>query len=434
MTSKPRIGPMLRLVLGVGWLLAPFARPLLKRRLAKGKEDPARWSEKLGEATMARPDGPLVWMHGVGVGEVMALRGLIDQLAETRPDLQFLVTSSARSSGEVFAKNLPANTRHQYLPLDLPKPVNDFLDHWKPDLAIWSDQEIWPRMAVTCARRGIPQAYVAARITKASAKAKSRFGSAYGDLFRLLDTRHAQDAGTAAHMAALMADDTPVKVSGSLKAAGAALVDDPAARAAFEAAVGRRSVWVAASAHPADIERVLEVQYDVRREGGKDWLLVIAPRRLEDAALVENGCRDFHLSFCHRSHGVLPDETTDVYIADTFSELGLWYRSSFVTLIGGTFEPINGHNPWEAVALDCPVLHGPYVENFRADFSILDEANAAVEIGRYGSDIGEDVGDMISVLNSFDLAGYAKRAHAVRSVATDGLTQIVADLLGLLRG
>ena len=217
MTSKPRIGPMLRLVLGVGRILSPFARPVLKRRLAKGKEDPDRWLEKLGQASLPRPDGPLVWLHGVGVGEVMALRGLIESLAAARPDLQFLVTSSARSSGEVFANNLPAKTRHQYLPLDLPKPVAAFLDHWKPDLAVWSDQEIWPRLAVTSARRAIPQAYIAARITEKSAKAKARFGAAYGDLYRLLDLRHAQDEDTATHLRELMGDDSKVQVTGSLK-------------------------------------------------------------------------------------------------------------------------------------------------------------------------------------------------------------------------
>ena len=138
MTRTKRIGPMLRLVLAAGAVLSPLAGPILRRRLKRGKEDETRWVEKLGQATVTRPDGPLVWMHGVGVGEVMALRGLIDTLLAQRPDLNFLVTSSARSSANVFSHNMPPRTQHQYLPLDFPAPVKAFLDHWQPDLAVWS--------------------------------------------------------------------------------------------------------------------------------------------------------------------------------------------------------------------------------------------------------------------------------------------------------
>ncbi|MEL6959967.1 MAG: glycosyltransferase N-terminal domain-containing protein, partial [Pseudomonadota bacterium] len=202
--TRTKIGPMLRLVLGAGAVLSPLARPLLNRRLKRGKEEPARIEEKLGRPSAERPDGPLVWLHGVGVGEVMALRGLIVALSGARPDLFFLLTSSARSSAQVIDANLPPRTIHQYLPLDLPGPVGAFLDHWRPDLAVWSDQEVWPRLAVSAAQRGIPQAYVAARITDASAAARARFGRAYGDLYRLMDLRLAQDEGTASHLSSLM--------------------------------------------------------------------------------------------------------------------------------------------------------------------------------------------------------------------------------------
>ncbi|MBU2994677.1 glycosyltransferase N-terminal domain-containing protein [Octadecabacter sp. 1_MG-2023] len=420
MTTKPRIGPMLRLVLAMGWGLAPLARPLLKRRLAKGKEDPKRWGEKLGEATLPRPDGPLVWMHGVGVGEVMALRGLIDKLTAAWPDLHFLVTSSARSSGEVFAKNLPANTCHQYLPLDLPTPVNAFLDHWKPDLAIWSDQEIWPRMAVTCARRGIPQAYVAARITRASAKAKTRFGGAYGDLFRLLDARHAQDAGTAAHITALMGDDTLVEVTGSLKVAAAALADDPAVRAALP----DRPTWVAASAHPADVTVALAAQKALRKENAKPPLLIIAPRNLADTDAIATECDALGLTHVSRSSQHMPDLGTDVFIADSFGELGIWFRASFAALIGGSFDATQGHNPWEAVALDCAVLHGTKVANFAADYERLILAEGSTYI--------KSASDLAIALQRSDLADQADRASQVRKEATQGLSHITTTLLGLL--
>ncbi|SMX33613.1 3-deoxy-D-manno-octulosonic acid transferase [Octadecabacter ascidiaceicola] len=414
---------MLRLVLGVGAVLSPLAQPLLKRRLAKGKEDPARWREKLGEPTAARPNGPLIWMHGVGVGEVMALRGLIIALSTKRPDLNFLVTSSARSSGEVFEKNLPPRTQHQYLPLDMPGPVSRFLNHWKPDLAVWSDQEVWPRLAVTCARRGIPQAYVAARITDKSAAAKSRFGDAYGDLYRLLDARHAQEDRTASALRDLMGDETDVQITGSLKAAAAPLVCDANLLASFDADFS--PVWVVASAHLIDIKLALDAQILAREKHGFTSFLIIAPRILTDTQPIENMCEDRGLTWTKRSAKQLPDPACDTFIADSFGELGTWYRVASLAQIGGTFDATEGHNPWEAVALNCAILHGPRVQNFAMDYAILTDADAA-RLVKTAEDIAEALLDTT-------LPQMSDRAMQVRTTAAQGLSRIADDLLGLLR-
>jgi hypothetical protein len=123
---------------------------------APGKELADRWREKLGQATAARPEGPLVWLHAVGLGEVLALRGLIAAMAELAPEVEFLVTSTTRGSAEVLAGNLPPRTRHQFLPLDAPRYLARFLDHWRPALSVWAEQDIWPGAVVATARRGIP--------------------------------------------------------------------------------------------------------------------------------------------------------------------------------------------------------------------------------------------------------------------------------------
>ncbi|MEY4695673.1 MAG: hypothetical protein RIT14_101, partial [Pseudomonadota bacterium] len=128
------MGAALRVYLGLSRAL-PFVAPaLLRRRAAQGREIPERMAEKLGQPGLPRPEGQLVWLHAVGLGEVLALRGLIAAMAEARPGLEFLVTSTARSSAQVMAANLPPRTRHQFLPLDAPGYVARFLDHWRPDL------------------------------------------------------------------------------------------------------------------------------------------------------------------------------------------------------------------------------------------------------------------------------------------------------------
>lgn len=413
------IGPMLRLVLATGATLAPFATPILKRRLRRGKEDPLRWREKLGEATAVRPDGPLIWLHGVGVGEVMALRGLIDALSTARPDLSFLVTSSARSSGEVIAANLPPRTQHQYLPLDLPRAVSAFLDHWQPDLAVWSDQEIWPRLTVEAAKRAIPLALVAARLSDKSAQAKARFGRAYGDLYGLLDLRHAQDDATSQRLRDLVGKDVPVTVTASLKPAAAPLVDDPDLRDDL-ASLGR-PIWVAASAHRADIDVALAAH----ALGRNDTLLIIAPRAMGDADYIDAACAKLGLNTRRRSTHGLPDQTCDVFVADSFGELGVWYRAAFAALIGGTFDTTQGHNPWEAVALDCAVLHGPNVDNFARDFAQLAAGN--------GARLVRDSSDLATSLKDPTLPDMIARASAVRAAASKGMQTTTDALIGLLK-
>jgi 3-deoxy-D-manno-octulosonic-acid transferase len=420
---KPVIGLILRLVLGLGTLAGPLAKPILKRRLGKGKEDPLRWREKLGEATAQRPDGPLIWLHGVGVGEVMALRGLIANLASERTDLHFLVTSSARSSGEVIAKNLPQRTVHQYLPLDMPAPVKAFLDHWRPDVAVWSDQEIWPCMAVQNARRGIRQAYVAARITERSAKAKMRFGAAYGDLYRLLDLRHAQDAGTAQALRALTGDDTLVYVTGTLKAAGAPLTYDPDLITAFDAIAARRRTWLLASSHPAD-EMVALAAHQRIRDFDPNTLLIIAPRDCTRADEIARQAEKMSFKAVKRSKTAFPDAGTAVYIADTYGELGTWYRLVDITLIGGTFDATEGHNPWEAVAQGAAVLHGPHTANFAADFAAL----TAVQ----GCQLVRSAQDVAKFIMKNETLSLKQGAAAAKADMSRAIRKITSDVLALL--
>lgn len=415
---------MLRAVLAISALLGPLAPLHLKRRLAKGKEDPDRWQEKLGIPSHPRPDGPLVWMHGVGVGEVMALRGLIERLSYERPDLNFLVTSSARSSGDVFAKNLPPRTIHQYLPLDMPRPVAAFLDHWQPDLAVWSDQDIWPRMAVTVARRSIPQALVAARITEKSARAKARFGAAFGDLYRLLDTRHAQDDTTYAALRGLMDDTSAVHVTGSIKAASAPLASNPKDDTQFRQIAAKRMIWLNAPSHSEDEQIALKAHKRLL-ETDPDALLIIAPRDIARAQDVCGHAEKLGLSVQARSTAPLPDAETNVYIADTYGELGTWYSIADIALVGGTFGPTEGHNPWEAIALGCGVLHGPGVANFARDYDHLASSDGVRRV--------MDDTDILRALRDPAMQDVAKKADIARAKAADGLDKITADLLGLLK-
>lgn len=183
-------GWQLRAYLAARRLAQPLMRAVLARRLKQGKEDPARLPEKLGRPTAARPAGRLVWLHAVGLGEVLALRPLIAALQAEDPALSVLITSTARSSAQVLGSNLPAGAVHQFLPLDGPDFLRRFLDHWRPDLSIWSEQDLWPGAICDTAARGVPLAYVNARIGARAAAKRARLGGLYRDVLGRLSLIH----------------------------------------------------------------------------------------------------------------------------------------------------------------------------------------------------------------------------------------------------
>ncbi|WP_168796762.1 3-deoxy-D-manno-octulosonic acid transferase [Phaeovulum veldkampii] len=410
-------GPLLRAYLAASRALVPLAPVVLHRRLARGREDAARWREKLGEATAARPDGPLIWFHAVGLGEVLALSGLIGALAAARPDLHFLVTSTARSSAEVFAKNAPPHTQHQFLPLDAAPFIARFLDHWRPDLSVWAEQDLWPGLVVETHRRGIPLALINARMNARAYTARARARGLYRDLYARFSHISAQDEMTARHLGLLGAKG--VAVTGSLKAAAAPLADAPEARAALAPLAARRP-WLVASSHAED-----EAVAFAAASALPERLLIVAPRLPARAAQIIAAARAAGLSVAQRSAGTLPGAETQLYLADTFGEMGLWYRLCPVALVGGSFGAVEGHNPWEPARLGCAILHGPRTANFAADYAALDAAGGGRPVA--------DAAALAAAITAPDLPDMAARARALADRGAAALPGLCATLMGLMR-
>lgn len=391
----------------------PLVAPrLLARRLARGKELPDRWREKLGEPSLPRPAGPLIWLHAVGLGEVLALRGLIGAMAE-QSGAEFLVTSTTRGSAEVLAKNLPPRTRHQFLPLDAPSYLARFLDHWRPSLSVWAEQDLWLGAVHAASGRGIPLALVNARMNAEAYARRRRFAALYGELLSRFRLIGAQDQGTALNLQSLGAKD--VRVMTSLKAAAPPLAADSKALAAVrQALIGQRPVLLASS-HSEDEF----VTLSAFRALAARPLLVIAPRDPSRGAEIAARVAEHRLTATRRSEGEGP--TADVWVADSLGEMGLWYRVCPTTIIGGTFGPTEGHNPWEPAALGSAILHGPRTVNFAGDFSALHQVAAArlVMPDSLGPALAEDHSDM------------AARAQSASDAAQGTLAPLAAELLAL---
>jgi 3-deoxy-D-manno-octulosonic-acid transferase len=407
--------------------LQPVMALVLRRRLRRGKEDPQRYREKLGEPSLPRPEGRLVWIHAVGLGEVLALRPLIASLHRADPALEVLLTSTARSSAQVIGQNLPPNTRHQLLPLDGPSFVRRFLDHWRPDLSVWSEQDIWPGAVHDTAARGIPLAYVNARMNAASMRRRARLGGLYRDTLRRFALVTAQDAESAAHLEALGARE--VRVQPSLKPAAEPLHADPAELARLRALLAGRRVWVAASTHAPDEAMVIPAQ---ARLAARDpaWLLILTPRLPARRDEIAGALRAAGLSFALRSQGQDPGPDTAVLLADSFGELGLWYRLAEVACVGGSFGGLGGHNPWEAVTLGLPVISGPDTANFRLDYEQLQAAGLARQV-QPGPDAPPAIADLVGTGRPAEAQERARDLVAAARRETDRLAQ---DLLALMQG
>lgn len=377
MTAKKPTSLLLVAIRAISWLLDPIWRMVLAYRLHKGRETGVSVAQKCMMLPVERPQGCLIWGHAVGVGEVLALAGLFRQLGERMPQATFLLTSSARSSGQVLAKGgLPAGCLHQFAPIDTPRAVDRFLEVWKPQLAIWCEMDLWPVLLHATTERAIPRVLVNARLNERSFVRRQRVRPLYHALLRGFESIWAIDEASARWLLRLGADPQQLVVTGTTKSISPPLPCDPEELQRWQVAIGTRPVWVFASSHEGEEPLALAAHQIVCRRC-PDALLIIAPRYPARGEAVAALCppgtprRSVHPE-------TLP--SGPFYVADTLGELGLWYRLSKVALLGGSFVPVGGHNPYEAIALGCTVLHGAQLFNFTDSYRDLDERGLATMV------------------------------------------------------
>src|SRR5713226_6096358 len=233
---------MLAAYRGVTMMLGPLLPLYLAARRVRGKEDRARFGERLGRAGAARPPGPLAWLHAASVGEAASLLSLIDRLSRERTTLNLLVTTGTVTSARFLEARLPAGqARHQFVPLDRPLYVRRFLDHWRPDLAIWVESELWPNLVAATQARGITTILLNGRMSQRSYERWRRWPRLIAPLLGRFALCLGQDAAQAARFAELGARDA--STVGDLKSAAAPLPVDAADFARLSAEIDARPRW-----------------------------------------------------------------------------------------------------------------------------------------------------------------------------------------------
>ncbi len=353
----------------------PFAGAVLGWRARHGKEDPKRLAERMGESNRPRPGGRLVWLHGASLGETLSLLPLIDRFIQR--GLEVLVTSGTVSSGRVLSARLPAGAFHQYAPLDAPKFIERFLDHWRPDMAVFAESELWPNIVAAICARGAPLVLANARISRKSAERWRAIPGVAKSVFGAVDLCLAQDSDNAARFLALGA--RCVRIAGNLKFDVPPPPADSAKLAEFNGAIGARPAWAAVSTHAGEEDIVLDAHVEMSAQT-PSLLTIIAPRHRERGAEIVEAARARGLSAVLRSQESEPRRDVNVYVVDSVGELGLVFRSVGVVLMGKSVLPGGGQNPIEPAKFGCAILHGPYVENFTEVYGELAAAKAAARV------------------------------------------------------
>lgn len=398
----------------------PLAPLLLAHRRKRGKEHPARLAERRGESGVARPRGPLVWVHGASVGELTTVFPLIEHIRAR--GVGVLVTSGTVTSARLAQQRLGRGVIHQFVPLDMPRFVSRFLGHWRPDLALFVESDLWPNLILECAQRRVPLILVNGRLSKSSFRRWRYLRGMIAALLRRFDLCLARTPADAERLAELGAPR--IVTAGNLKFDVPAPPADDGVLQAAKAAIGARPVIAAASTHPGEEVAVIDAHRQLR-ENFPDLLTLLAPRHPERGPGIAEIAAAKGLKAALRSRGQPLQADTDIYIADTVGELGLWYRLAPIVFIGGSLVRHGGQNPIEAAKLGAAILHGPHVGNFADIYSALDQARGAEQV----ADAGELTARIEAWLN--DPAARARVAEAAR-LTVDGLGGALGRTLSAL--
>jgi 3-deoxy-D-manno-octulosonic-acid transferase len=349
-----------------------IAPRLLARRVRRGKENPARLAERYGQASLPRPTGPMIWIHGASVGETLSVIPLVEHLRAR--NFAVLLTSGTVTSAALAERRLPAGAQHQFIPFDAPRFVGRFLDHWRPGLALFVESDLWPNLILACRDRAIPMILVNGRVSERSFSRWRLLPDTISALLQRFDLCLAQSSADARRYATLGAPH--VSSTGNLKLDVPPPPADLSALQALKSQIGERVMIAAASTHADEEKGIIAVHRRLRAKS-PTLLTIIAPRHPERGQGIAEAAKFSGLSVALRSRGELPKAGVDVFIADTLGELGLIYRLAPIVFMGGSLASHGGQNPIEAIRLGAAVVHGPHVWNFAEIYAALDAARGA---------------------------------------------------------
>ncbi len=358
-------------------LLSPVIKHHLKKRRLRGKEHPERHRERLGYTQLTRPKGQLIWIHGASVGESLSILPLIAELNKQQANLWFLITTGTTTSAELMSRRLPENAIHQFVPVDTPGAVERFLSHWSPSLGLIVESELWPQLIYRTKKHKIPLLLINGRMSKKSTKSWKRFPFFIQDLLACFKLVHAQSKQDYHHFQELGAPH--VIQSGNLKFSAEILSYKQADIEELRGLIQDRPVWFASSTHKGEELFLAQVQKKLK-DKIPNLLCIIAPRHPNRSPDIIDDITSTSLIVSTRSKAEAIRPETDIYLADTLGELGLFYELSPLVVMAGSLLRKGGQNLLEPARQNCAIICGPEMQNFEAICDEMVEAGAIIKL------------------------------------------------------
>ena len=365
------------------YLFYPFAPIYLYFRKIKKKEDSISYKEKLSRIEITREEGFLIWFHVASVGEAMSILPLIESCIEEKKIDKILLTSITLSSGNVLKKRFSQNVKvfHQFLPLDISVWTNKFLDHWKPNLSIFIDSEIWPNLISQISKKKIPLLLINARITKKSFDRWKLIIGFAKKIFEKFDLCIASNKESESFLKILGAKN--IKNYGNLKFSKIKTELNNKLDSDFLIKIENRKIWCGASTHPT--EEILCAKSHLKiKEKYKNILTIIIPRHIDRIKTIYEELSKLNLKIVLSSNLSQVDAKTDVILVDSYGESLKFYNISKYVFLGKSLTTSltkdSGQNPIEPARLGCKIFHGPYVSNFAEIYKYFNELGISKEV------------------------------------------------------
>lgn len=357
------------------WLILPAIFLRLLWRARKQPEYLRHIGERFGFYSL-HSDKPVIWLHAVSVGETRATQSLVARLRATYPHHQILLTHITPTGRAASEQMYGDDVQRVYLPYDYPFAVNNFLRHFRPQLGILMETEIWFNLIHGCHKTATPLVLLNARMSKKSARGYARLKRLTRSALNKLAAVAAQTGDDASRLASLGAKN--VSVMGNLKFD----IDPPPAmlelgkhlREQFGAA---RRIFLAASSREGEEVLLLDALKSAHIPG---LLLVIVPRHPQRFVEVANLLEQRGIAFQRRSANQTVGSEIQVVLGDSMGEMFAYYAAADLAFIGGSLLPYGGQNLIESCAVGTPVLVGPHTHNFAKATRLAVDAGAALQV------------------------------------------------------
>ena len=353
-----------RVLINLILILSPL---IILFRLLKKKEDFIRVKEKLGFYSKNRFKGKLIWFHGASVGEIQSIVPLLEKLEKSKKISQILITSNTLSSSKIISKIKLKKISHQFFPIDNNSIIKNFINHWKPSVALFVDSEIWPNTLINLNKKKIPTVLINARITRKSYNKWIKLKNFSKSIFNKFDLCLSSNKETVVFLKKLGAKN--IKYFGNLKYSQSEneKIEIDSQTIKF---ISRKTAWCASSTHNSE-EKFAGLVHNKLKKKYKNLLTVIIPRHIDRKEEIKEQLSNLGLKVHVHEPKTRINQDADIYLVNSFGKTKSFYSLIKNVFLGGSLIEHGGQNPLEAVRYNCNILHGPNVSNFNEIYKFL---------------------------------------------------------------